>query len=80
MTFTSRVVFFAAVTLTLAACVSNPPRPVKSLFEDIPVPKGMSYQAGDSMAIETPTVQAAREVYRGPDRTRGPSYRDSQHA
>jgi hypothetical protein len=25
----------------------------------------MSYQSGESMAIETPTVQAAREVYRG---------------
>jgi len=65
MRFTLRVVAFAAVALTLAACVSNPPHPVKSLFEDIPAPKGMSYQAADSMAIETPSVQAAREVYRG---------------
>jgi hypothetical protein len=38
---------------------------VKSQFEDIPVSKGMSYQSGESMSIETPTVQAAREVYRG---------------
>ena len=35
------------------------------LHEDIPVSKGMSYQSGESMSIETPTVQAAREVYRG---------------
>jgi len=51
--------------LVLSACASNPPRPVKSQFEDIPVAKGMGYQTGESMAIETPTVQAAREVYRG---------------
>jgi len=61
----TRVVAVAAAALVLAACASNPSRPVKSQFEDIPVAKGMSYQSGASMAIETPTVQAAREVYRG---------------
>ena len=61
----TRIVAVTAVALVLAACASNPPRPVKSQFEDIPVAKGMSYQSGESMAIETPTVQAAREVYRG---------------
>jgi hypothetical protein len=65
MTSTPRFVALAAAALTLAACASNPPRPVRSLFEDIPVAKGMDYQPGDSMAIETPAVQAAREVYRG---------------
>jgi type IV pilus biogenesis protein CpaD/CtpE len=61
----TRVIAVAVLALALAGCASNPPRPVKSLFEDIPVAKGMSYQAGDSTVIETPTVQAAREVYRG---------------
>src|SRR5207245_10006012 len=57
----------AVVTAAWApdACASNLPRPVNSQFDDIPVSKGMSYQSGESMAIETPTVQAAREVYRG---------------
>jgi hypothetical protein len=55
----------ALVVLVLSACASNPPRPVKSQFEDVPVAKGMSYRPGDSTVIETPTVQAAREVYRG---------------
>jgi len=64
MTFT-RILVVAISAAVLAACASNPPRPVKSQFEDIPVAKGMSYLSGDSMAIETPTVQAAREVYRG---------------
>jgi len=58
------IVAFAAA-VTLAACATDPPRSVKSLFQDIPVAREMSYQAGDSMAIETPAVQAAREVYRG---------------
>jgi hypothetical protein len=63
---TMRVVAVAAAAaLVLSACASNPPRAVKSQFEDIPVAKGMGYQTGESMAIETPTVQAAREVYRG---------------
>src|SRR5919198_2773729 len=64
MNFT-RTVIVTVTMLALSACASNPPRPVKSQFEDIPVAKGMNYVAGDSMAIETPTVQAAREVYRG---------------
>jgi len=64
MNFT-RIVIVAATALALSACATNPPRPVKSQFDDIPVSKGMSYQSGESMAIETPTVQAAREVYRG---------------
>ena len=60
-----RVIAVVTAVFALAACASNPPRPVKSQFEDIPVAKGMSYLSGDSMSIETPTVQAAREVYRG---------------
>jgi len=60
-----RVAVVAAAALALSACATNPPRVVKSQFEDIPVAKGMGYQSGDSIAIETPTVQAAREVYRG---------------
>lgn len=49
----------------LAACASAPPRPVRSEFEDIPVPKGLDYRAARSTVIESPTVKAARLVYRG---------------
>jgi hypothetical protein len=58
------LVGFALITL-LSACASNPPRLSRSTHEDIPVPKGLSYRGGDSTVIETPTVSASREVYRG---------------
>lgn len=54
-----------AVCLLLTACASNPPRPVRSEFEDIPVPKGLSYDADASAVIETANVKAGRHVYRG---------------
>jgi hypothetical protein len=54
-----------AVSLLLTACASNPSRPVRSEFEDIPVPKGLSYDMDKSTVIETPTLKAGRHVYRG---------------
>jgi hypothetical protein len=60
-----RLTAIAALSLVLTACVSNPPRAVRSQFEDIPVPKGMTYRASESTVIETPTVSAGREVFRG---------------
>ncbi len=48
-----------------AGCASAPPRPVRSEFEDIPVPKGLTYQPNRSTIIESPSVKAARLVYRG---------------
>jgi hypothetical protein len=54
-----------AVSLLLGACASAPPRAVRSEFEDIPVPKGLAYQADDSTILETPNVKAVRYVYRG---------------
>ena len=56
----------AVLVLAFAAgCASTPPKQVRSEFEDIPVPKGLSYQADKSTIIESPTVKAARLVYRG---------------
>jgi hypothetical protein len=54
-----------AVCLILTACASTPPRAVRSEFEDIPVPKGLTYQVDESTIIETPNVKAGRHVYRG---------------
>jgi hypothetical protein len=57
-----------AALLVLAfavGCASAPPRAVRSEFEDIPVPRGLTYQPDKSTVIESPTVKAARLVYRG---------------
>src|SRR5256712_14188193 len=54
-----------AASLLLGACASAPQRPVRTEFEDIPVPKGLAYQADDSTIVETPNVKAVRYVYRG---------------
>jgi hypothetical protein len=59
------VLVAVVLMLTMAACASAPPRPVRSEFEDIPVPKGLTYQPGRSTVIESPLVKAARLVYRG---------------
>jgi hypothetical protein len=53
------------VSTLLAACASNPSRPVRSEFEDIPVPKGLTYLQADSTVIETSNVKAGRHIYRG---------------
>jgi|SRR5689334_968263 hypothetical protein len=52
-------------SLLLGACATTSSRPARSEFEDIPVPKGLDYRADDSNIIETPTIKAARYVYRG---------------
>jgi hypothetical protein len=52
-------------SLVLAACASNPSRASRSEFEDIPVPRGLTYQQDESTVIETPNVKAGRHVYRG---------------
>jgi hypothetical protein len=60
-----RVLTALLVAAIVAGCASTPSRPVRSEFEDIPVPKGLTYQPDKSTIIESPTVKAARLVYRG---------------
>ena len=60
-----RTLATVALTLTLTACASAPSRPVRSEFEDIPVPKGLTFQADKSKVYESPAVKAAWLVYRG---------------
>ena len=60
-----RVSAVVVIALLFVACASTPPRPVRSEFEDIPVPKGLTYEADRSTIIESPQVKAARLVYRG---------------
>lgn len=53
-----------ALILT-TACATTTSRPVRSEFEDIPVPKGLTYLEDRSTIIESPSVKAARLLYRG---------------
>src|SRR5213593_600360 len=55
---------FLVLALT-AGCATTSARSTRSEFEDIPVPKGLTYQPSKSTIIESPTVKAARLVYRG---------------
>src|SRR5689334_22362055 len=55
---------FLVLALT-AGCATTSARSTRSEFEDIPVPNGLTYQPSKSTIIESPTVKAARLVYRG---------------
>ena len=48
----------------MAGCATTPTRPV-SEFEDIPVPKGLTLDRDQTTVIESPSVKAARLVYKG---------------
>jgi hypothetical protein len=60
MRMPGRALLVAAV---LAGCASMPQ--ARSEFEDLPVPRGMEYKASMSTVIESPSVKAAKVVYRG---------------
>ncbi len=60
-----RLLVLSAIVVTLTGCASSPPRPQRSEFEDIPVPKGLSLDLNKSTIIESPTVKAARLFYKG---------------
>jgi len=60
-----RLLAGSAVLLLFTACATTPSRPQLSEFADIPVAKGLSYDPSRSTIIESPTVKAARLVYRG---------------
>jgi hypothetical protein len=55
----------AVLVILVAGCATATPRAVRSEFEDIPVPKGLDYQESQSTIIESPSVKAARLLYRG---------------
>ena len=60
-----RLVILVLAGLILTACATTSTRAVRSEFEDIPVPKGLSLVEDRSTIIESPSVKAARLVYRG---------------
>jgi hypothetical protein len=54
-----------AVFVFLSGCASSSSQPPRSEFEDIPVPKGLTLDLDKSTVIESPTVKAARLMYKG---------------
>jgi hypothetical protein len=58
----TRILSTVALMLLTAACSTTAPR---RHFEDIPLPGGLTYQPKSSVVIESPTVKAAKLVYRG---------------
>ncbi len=59
-----RTVAACVVLALMAGCATTSSQPTRSEFEDIPVPNGLTYQPSKSTIIESPTVKAARLVYR----------------
>jgi hypothetical protein len=56
----------ALLVLALTAgCTTSSPKPTKSEFEDIVMPNNLTFVPSKSTIIESPTVKAARLVYRG---------------
>src|SRR5881628_502391 len=60
-----RFLLVSLVVFVATACVTTQSRPLRSEFEDIPVPKGLAYVDSQSVIIESPSVKAARMIYRG---------------
>ena len=60
-----RYFLLSVIALSLAACASSPPKQAHSEFEDIPVPSGLTLDWNKSTVIESPSVKAARLVYKG---------------
>lgn len=60
---------YATVGLILLAavgCAMTTPRPQgRTEFEDVPVPKGLVLDLNRTTIIESPTVKAARLIYKG---------------
>ena len=60
-----RYVLLSVIALSLAACASSPPKQARSEFDDIPVPRGLTLDWNKSTVIESPSLKAARLVYKG---------------
>ncbi len=62
----SRVLIFCTLVLALTSCASSsgPSRSQRSEFEDVPVPAGLTLDVSRTTIIESPTVKAARLLYK----------------
>ena len=59
----TKICVAAVIMLFATGCATT--TATRRQFDDINVPAGLTYQPGDSVVIESPTVKAAQLVYRG---------------
>src|SRR5438105_14967310 len=59
----SRLCATLVLMLLASGCAT---KGLRSEFDDVPVPGGMTYQPDRSVVIESPTIQAGELVSRGP--------------
>ena len=64
MSIQHTVTILLVLALT-AGCTTSSPKPTKSEFDDIVMPNNLTFVPSKSTIIESPTVKAARLVYRG---------------
>ena len=62
---TKNLLVVVVVASLAAACVTGQTKASRSEFEDIPVPRGLSFVENRATVIESPSVKAARLIYRG---------------
>src|SRR2546425_12053298 len=60
-----RFLLVSLVVFDATACVTTQSRPLRSEFEDIPVPKGLAYVDSQSVIIESPPVKPRGRIYAG---------------
>jgi hypothetical protein len=61
-----RALSILVVAVLAAGCAGGASRPpLRTGFEDIPVPPGLAYHAVETTVIESPSVKAGHLVYRG---------------
>src|SRR5438046_4886601 len=58
----SRLCTTLVLMLLASGCAT---KGLRSEFDDVPVPRGMTYQPDRSVVIESPTIKAGELVYRG---------------
>ncbi len=60
-----RILLVVLAASLAAACATGQSKTSRSEFEDIPVPRGLNFVEDRATVIESPSVKAARLIYRG---------------
>lgn len=61
----AKSILVVVLAASLGAACATGQKTVRSEFEDIPVPRGLNFVEDRATVIESPSVKAARLIYRG---------------